>query len=111
MLLHLATCGTYEICTSCYTRALDILAFTERYLPSLLKGMFRTEAGLETDKVLRTIQAYDGPIPHSTLVRKLQYAMNAGQLKKVLVALKESNDIVENNDKFSHTYQIRSDNE
>lgn len=109
MLIHLSTCGTMEICMDCYTRALDILAFMERFLPSLLKGMFKTEAGLETDKVLRVIKAFDGPIPHSLLVRKLQYAMNAGQVKKVLQALKESNDITEDSNKFSHTYQLKED--
>lgn len=107
MLLHLSTHGTMEICFDCFSRALDILKFTERFLPPLLKGMIRTEAGLETDKVLRVITGFNAPIPHSTLVRKLQYAMNAAQVKKVILALKESGDIEETTSKFSHTYQIK----
>lgn len=107
MLLHLSTHGDMEICMDCFTRALDILKYTERYLPPLLRGMFRTEAGLETDKVLRVIAGFNAPIPHSTLVRKLQYAMNAAQVKKVVLALKESGDVVETHNKFSHTYEIK----
>lgn len=107
MLLHLATCGTMEICLDCYTRALDILSWTEKFMPSLLKVMFRTESGSETEAVLRMIRAHDGPIPHSVLIRKLQYKMNAGQVKKVVGALKESQDITEHFSKMSHTYQIK----
>jgi hypothetical protein len=106
MILHLSTHGTYEICLDCFTRALQVLEFMERFLPPLIKGMFRTEAGIDTEKVLRVIQANKGPIPHSTLIRKLQYAMNAQQVKRVLGALMESNDIMEHHDKFSHTYRL-----
>lgn len=109
MLLHISTHGTMEICLECFERSLAILKFTERFLPPLLKGMFRTEAGLETDKVLRVISGFNAPIPHSTLVRKLQYAMNAAQVKKVLAALKESGDVKENSSKFSHTYEIKEE--
>lgn len=109
MLLHLSTHGTMEICHECFERSLAILSFTERFLPPLLKGMFRTEAGLETDKVLRVIAGFNAPIPHSTLVRKLQYAMNAAQVKKVVLALKESGDIKETANKFSHTYEIKEE--
>jgi hypothetical protein len=107
MLLHLSTHGTFEICYECFERSLALLRFTERFLPALLKGMFRTEAGLETDKVLRVISSFNAPIPHSTLVRRLQYAMNAAQVKKVVQALKESGDITETAGKFSHTYEIK----
>jgi hypothetical protein len=107
MLLHLATCGDMCICAECYIRALDILTWTEKFLPSLLKAMFRTESGMETESVLRVIRSYNGPIPHSVLVRRMQYKMNARQVKMIAGALKESGDLSEHKDGFSHTYQIK----
>lgn len=109
MLLHLATHQDMEICVDCFTRALDILAWTERFMPSLLRQMFKTGVGEDAEKVLKVIRSSGGIIPHSVLVRKMQYAMNAGQLKGVVQTLKESGSIEEHNTKLSHTYTLKEE--
>jgi len=107
MLLHLATHRTYEICDECFERALAILAWTERFMPSLLKQMFKTGVGEDAEKVLRVIRSSGGAIAHSTLVRKTQYFTNAGGLKGIVNTLKESGQLEENVSKMAHTYTLK----
>jgi hypothetical protein len=107
MVLHLSSCRDLAICRSCFERALAILAWTERFMPSLLRQMFKTGVGEDAEKVLRVIRSAGGVIAHSSLVRKMQYAMNAGQVKQIVGSLKEADLIVETHNKITHTYALK----
>jgi hypothetical protein len=107
MLLHLSVHRDVVICGSCFERSLAILAWTERFMPSLLRQMFKTGVGEDADKVLRVIRSTGGWIAHSALVRKMQYTMNAGQLKGVIGTLKEAGQLEEVHNKISHTYTLK----
>lgn len=109
MLLHLSTHRGIEICEDCFNRALAILEWTEKFMPSLLRQMFKTGVGEDAEKVLRVIRSSGGWIAHSSLVRKMQYAMNAGQLKGVISTLKESGQLDEQHSKISHTYTLKEE--
>lgn len=107
MLLHLSTHRDLEICYECFERALAILTWTEKFMPSLLRQMFRTGVGHDAEKVLRIIRSNGGVIPHSVLIRKMQYSMNASQVKGIVNSLKESGQIEELHTKVSHTYILK----
>lgn len=107
MLLHLSSHRDMEICYECFERALAILSWTERFMPSLLRQMFKTGVGEDAEKVLRVIRAAGGVISHSSLIRKMQYAMNAGMVKNIISTLKEGNHVEELHTKLMHTYTLK----
>lgn len=111
MLLHISTHRDMEICYECFERALAILSWTEKFMPSLLRQMFRTGVGEDAEKILRVIRSNGGVIPHSVLIRKMQYTMNAPQVKVVVTSLKESGQIEEIHTKFAHTYTLKESHE
>jgi len=104
MCLHIAEHRTLMMCEGCFMRAVKIVDWTEKFLPPMLKKMFKTQAGAEQELVLRTIRSVGGVIDHSDLLRKVQYQMNAGQLRSILMSLKDAKQIEERKDNLQHIY-------
>lgn len=107
MLLHIAEHCDLELCVDCFERACSILNWTEQFLPGMLRQMFKTSMGADQELVLRSIRAEGGSISHSRLIQKMQYRMNAQQVRGILSSLKEANDIVELNGNLGHIYRIK----
>lgn len=107
MNLHLSEHGTLIMCLPCFKRALGLVEWTEKLLPSMLRKMFKTAQGAEQDYVRRAIAgAKGGVIDHSILVRKVQYRMNAQQLRAHVLSLKEGRIVEERHDKLQHVYVL-----
>ena len=113
MLLHLSEHSTTTICLNCLERAIELATWTEKFLPQTFKQMFRSVAGEEQAFVLRTIEKCAGLVDHSTLVQRVQYKMNAAQLKIVVRSLIEARQIKEIHDATAHYYILleRSEHE
>jgi len=107
MCMHLADCGTLEMDRSCFDKALALMDWVEKFIPPMLRKMFKSTTGHEQDDVLQAIRSAGGVIDHSKLVRRLQYKFNAQQLKNIIGSLKEAEQIVETVDKFVHLYTIK----
>lgn len=107
MNIHMSEHFDLCLCVECFNRALAILNWTEKFLPAVLRKMFKTASGREHDFVLRAIQAEGGIIDHSLLLRKVQYKLNAQQLRVVLLSLKESNQVGEQHDQLQHVWYIK----
>lgn len=109
MVLHVSRCGDLHICLDCFTDAVNLLNWTEKFLPGMLRQMFKSSTGVEQDQVLRTI-ANVGKIKHTDLLRKLSYRMKAQEVKSIIQSLKEQNRVTEHNDNLSgHYYQIEEE--
>lgn len=106
MCLHLATCQTFEICEECWQRALDILEWTERFLPVLASRMFKSGWGEDQALVIKKIRAAGGTIEHSVLVRRMQYKMSSTQVRTLVNSLKEAGAIKEYKTTLVHTYVL-----
>ena len=104
MVIHLATHQDLEICTECFLRALRLCELSERFLPTLMRQMFKTTSGEEQELVLNTIRKAGVTINHTDLVRRLSYKMRAGQTREVLSSLKEAEMIREVKDNLSRRY-------
>lgn len=105
IILHMAQHRNFELCYECFQTAINLLGWTEQFLPKMLQQMFRSQVGESHDQVLRIIHN-DQPIPHSNLVRKMAYKMNAAELKTILQSLKEARLIVEHVDNVKHFYTL-----
>jgi hypothetical protein len=105
--LHLAEHGTLTLCLSCFTRAVQILDWIERFIPGLLRQMFKTSSGHAADLVVTAIRNSGGVIDHSELLRRLQHRLNGAELKPVVASLKDSGVIEEHVDKIQHVYYIK----
>jgi len=103
--LHMAEHQSFELCSSCFSMAIDLLDWTEQFLPTLLQHMFRSQAGEAHDLVLRAIRS-ERPMTHSNLMRRMSHRMNAAELKTVLQSLKEAHVIIERVDNVRHYYEI-----
>jgi Protein of unknown function (DUF3987) len=108
IILHMTQHCNFELCDVCFNTAVKLLKWTEQFLPAMLQKMFRSQTGESTDQVLRIIHN-DQPIPHSQLVRKMAYKMNAAELKTVLQSLKEARLIIEHVDNVKHYYTLMED--
>jgi hypothetical protein len=104
MVMHLATHQDLELCEACFLRALRLCELSERFLPTLMRQMFKTTSGEEQELVLNTIRKAGGTINHTDLVRRLSYKMKAGQTREVLSSLKEAEMIREVRDNLSRRY-------
>lgn len=104
MCLHVAEHRNMCICSGCLETAVKILEWTEKFLPDVLKEMFKTSSGEDHDRVLQLIRSNGGVIEHSVLVRKWQSRGNAQQLRTILGSLKEGGLIREDHNKLQHTY-------
>jgi hypothetical protein len=107
LILHLSHCGAGDICLACFERAYKLLEWTDQFTIPALKKVFKSGTGKDQEIVLRTIKSMGGVVEHSALVRKLQYRMNAQQLKVVLTSLIDARQLDERNDKLQHTYFLR----
>lgn len=105
--LHLAEHGTLSLCLPCFTRAVQILDWIERFIPGLIRQMFKTASGHSSDIVLQTIRNAGGVIDHSELLRRVQHRFNGAELKPIITSLKDSGTIVEHVDKIQHVYVIQ----
>jgi hypothetical protein len=105
--LHLADCGDLTLDYGCFMRALRIMDWVEQFIPPLLKRLFKTSVGHEQDLVITSIKAAGGIIDHSRLVRRLQYRMNAQQLRMIIQSLKEADMVEEKVDKLIHVYVLK----
>lgn len=106
MCLHLSTCKDMIVCLSCWERALKLLTWTERFLPSLAGKMFKTAWGEDQEVIVRKIRGVGGTIGHSDLVRKMQYKMAAAGTRNIISSLKESGIIKETRNAIEHTYTL-----
>lgn len=104
MVIHVATHKTLEICLDCFERALALCTLSEKFLPSLMRQMFKTASGDEQELVINQIRKAGGCITHSDLVRRLQYKMKAEATKAVLSSLKEAEMVKEVRDNLSRRY-------
>lgn len=95
IIFHIAEHATLSLCWSCIHRSIRLLDWNEKFLPSLLQEMFRTQEGHDHAHVLQAIRNNGGIIEHSLLVRRLQYKMNAPKLKSILLSLKEAKQVDE----------------
>lgn len=102
--LHLIDHRSLELCQSCFERAVALMNWTERFLPGLIRKMFKSEAGLDLDFILGLIRSNGGIIDHTSLVRRAGYRMGAGMVRAILASLKEAKQIKEVHDKIQHTY-------
>lgn len=105
IILHMAQHRDFTLCYECFETAIKLLTWTEQFLPKMLQQMFRSQVGESNDQVLRIIHN-EQPIPHSNLVRKMAYKMNAAELKTVLQSLKEARLIQEHIDNVKHFYTL-----
>jgi uncharacterized protein DUF3987 len=104
--LHLAEHATLTLCLSCFTRAVEILDWIERFIPGLLRQMFKTSSGHSADLVLQAIRNAGGVVDHSELLRRLQHRLNGAELKPIISSLKDSGIVAEHVDKIQHVYYI-----
>jgi len=104
LILHLSHCSTGEVCLDCFKRAAGLLEWTDKFTIPALKKVFKTGAGKDQEIVLRTMKALGGVVEHSVLVRKLQYRMNARQMKVVIESLKDARQVDEKHRGIQHTY-------
>jgi hypothetical protein len=109
MCLHLAEHTDMQICASCWTLAVELLDWTEKFLPLVYKDMFKSGSGQDADLVIKIIRSHNGVIDHSKLVRSVQYKMDASRLKQVLNSLKEGRLIEEKISKLQHCYMLLGD--
>jgi hypothetical protein len=107
LILHLSHCDTGEICLACFERAYKLLEWTDQFTIPALKKVFKSGTGKDQEIVLRTLRALGGVVEHSALVRKLQYRMNAQQLKVIITSLIDARQVDERVDKLQHTYFLR----
>jgi hypothetical protein len=105
--LHLAEHLDLTVCLECFTRAVEILNWTERFLPGLIRTMFKTASGHGADVVLQAIRTGGGVIDHSELLRRLQHRYNGPEVKGIIASLKDSGMIDEHIDKLQHLYYIK----
>jgi hypothetical protein len=106
MCLHLAECKDLTICYRCWKRALDILNWTERFLPTLAARMFKNTWGEDQDLLIKKIHAAGGSIRHTDLIRRLQYRMSASQVRSLVGSLKEAGLIKEHRTAIDHVYTL-----
>jgi hypothetical protein len=107
MCLHLADHNNLVLDLECFNRAILIMDWVEQFIPPMLKRMFKTAVGHEQDLVLSSIRSFGGVIDHSALVRRVQYRMNAKQLREIINSLKEADMVEELVDKLIHIYRIK----
>jgi hypothetical protein len=105
--LHLIEHGNLTLCLSCFTRAVQILDWIERFIPNLLRQMFKTASGHNADIVLQAIRNAGGVVDHSELLRRVQHRLNGAELKPIIGSLKDSGVIAEHVDKLQHVYVIQ----
>jgi hypothetical protein len=84
-----------------------MLDWVEKFLPSIIRRLFKTSSGHDQDLVLHVIQASGGVIDHSMLLRRLQYKGDSKWLKNILESLKEADQIEEHVDKLMHVYKLK----
>ena len=102
--IHIAQCKNLTLCTRCFSEALAIMNWTEKFLPPMLRKMFKTQAGADHEFILNIISSAGGIIDHSDLIRKVQHRMNAPQLRSILASLKDYNLVEERRGKLQHVY-------
>jgi len=107
MCLHLADCNNLLLDVHCFDRAILIMDWVERFIPPMLKRMFKTAVGHEQDLVLASIKSAGGVVEHSALVRRVQYRMNSKQMREIIQSLKEADMVEEVVDKLVHIYKLK----
>lgn len=107
MCLHLADHCDLTLCPDCFDRALAILDWIEKFLPAIVRRLFKTSMGHDQDLVLATIKAAGGIIDHGMLMRRLQYKGDSKWLKNLVESLKEADQVTEQVDKLMHVYSIK----
>lgn len=106
MIFHIVDHRTTMLCHECFERAVKLLEWNERFLPDLLREMFRTADGVDQSFILNTVKMAGGMIEHSTLLRKVQYKMNANKLRTIINSLKEAKQLEERTTPL-HAYIVR----
>src|SRR5216684_1518766 len=106
--LHIIEHRDLMICYDCFERALQLVNWTEQFLPKMLEQMFKTQVGEGQDLILRHIK--NGvKITHSDLMRKVGYRMNAAEVKAHILSLKEARLVQEHSDNIGHYYTLQAE--
>lgn len=105
IILHIIEHRDIEVCYNCFDTALRIVNWTEQFLPTMLEQMFKTGVGESQEQILRLIRNAV-KMTHSDLVRKMQYKMNASELRNCVQSLKEAHLVTEHVNNIGHYYTI-----
>jgi hypothetical protein len=105
IILHVIEHGDLEVCYDCFDRALRLINWTEQFLPPMLEKMFKSQTGEAQEQIIRLI-ANAGKLPHSDLIRKMGYRMNAQEIKTCIQSLKEARRVTEHVDNLKHFYTL-----
>jgi hypothetical protein len=105
IILHVIEHRELEVCYDCFDLALRLINWTEQFLPNMLEKMFKSQTGEAQEQIIRLI-ANAGKLPHSDLIRKMGYRMNAAEIKTLIQSLKEARRVVEHLDNLKHFYTL-----
>lgn len=106
MIFHITDHRTSMLCQECLDRAIRLLEWNERFLPDLLREMFRTADGVDQAFILNTLKMHGGMMEHSALIRRVQYKMNASKIRNIISSLKEAKQVEERTQPI-HAYIVR----
>jgi len=107
MCIHVADHRDLELCLECFDRAVNIMDWSDKFIPPMLRQMFKNTTGVEQDLVLRAIMSAGGLIDHASLLRKVQHRMDAKKLKSVIESLIEADQVIDRADRLQHCYVLK----
>ena len=81
--------------------------WSDKFIPPMLRQMFKNTTGVEQDLVLRAIMSAGGLIDHASLLRKVQHRMDAKKLKSVIESLIEADQVIDRADRLQHCYVLK----
>lgn len=111
MCIHLVENYNQELNLKSLTHAIELIDWTEQFIPPMLQNMFKTSMGESHEYVLGVLRNSGGMIRHSELVRKVQHKMNAPTLRGVIGSLIEAEQIMEISNSLQHVYILKSPKE
>jgi len=107
MCIQLVEHGSMSLTLDSLLQAIRLLDWTEQFIPPMLNGMFRTQAGAAHEYILGMMRNNGGMVRHSELVRKVQHQMNSQQLRAVMGSLKEAEQVMEIANSLQHVYILK----
>ena len=79
----------------------------EKFLPPMLRKMFKTQQGADQEYITKQIASAGGLIDHTALLRKVQLRMNAIQLYGIITNLKATGQVQEIRDTLQRIYVLK----
>jgi len=110
-LLHLAECGTENICCRCFQTAANLIRYFNLKAPSTARAVERSAQAQDSDYVLGAIVKMGGSCTHTDLVRRVSNRMNSRQLKGVITTLEERGDLHVGKRGMGRIYVLRETND